>query len=166
MEKRNCAAILLLVFGIIGVYSYPQNSNTATNDAVPDVSGLDSYAEGDRVSCVLSDDKTPYGSLPRVPYRVNGKSKRSAGGNKNADDNLKKLRNYIKRAGVKTNVLPNESPQEIERRQLANDLDRITRQLMELLHLDYDTAFDHAVRRNPHLSNRLLELYGRNLVRQ
>ncbi|XP_043284493.1 uncharacterized protein [Venturia canescens] len=157
MEKRNCAAILLLVFGVIGVYSYPQNSNKAVNGAVPDVSGLDPHAEVESINYLLLDDENP---SSRMAYQVDGRPKRSPGGPKKNNDKWSQFLQQLRNANLQPIVLPNPTPQEMERNRLMAQFNNIVHEIMRQRQISYDDAVLRARNENLHLYNQILQAHG------
>ncbi|XP_043277383.1 uncharacterized protein [Venturia canescens] len=142
MERRNVVAILLLVFGIIGVYCYPSNSIV-----VPAESDLELSPEvADDYS--FANDEKPDSAFPRVdhPYEVDGRSKRSPGGLDNIE--------------MPTNVLRARTLTQIDRQELLRQLRSFTEILLQQNpNLSYDEAYSRARHEHPDIEQQLYEAY-------
>ncbi|XP_043284736.1 uncharacterized protein [Venturia canescens] len=137
MQSRNHVAILLLVFGIIGVYSYPQSFDTSdqpsslsTIENPNDEGGVHIYHEGARL-------------------------KRTPGGSTQSMNKLAKIKEEIQRLRLVPKVPTIQDIIEEAHRAEVREYDALVERLMAQFHISRDAAIQRTLRENQAYVNRV-----------
>ncbi|XP_043285578.1 uncharacterized protein [Venturia canescens] len=162
MKGRNYAAILLLVIGILEVYSHPQTFNA--QDAEELARSLQTVG-GDELTdeAYFYDlsDRESYSSADKHADREDGRSKRSPGASKKTPEKLQELRQELNRTNAAPVVARRTNSQRRE------DRDVVTRRynaavadLMQREHMTRAAAVQYLLQHNMQLVNDYLIAQG------